>query len=127
MSWSPWRSRQRPAGVIQIYLPFNPIVELIGRDNHQLYLILLCGFTLFYAILFRLVARASSKLQRQAKENEYLALHDSLTDLPNRALFMERCQPGAPGGQARAVVVRGDDHGPRSIQGDQRHARTSPR
>ena len=80
----------RSAGVIQIYLPFNPIAELIGQDNHQLYLILLCGFTLFYAILFRLVARASAKLQRQAKENEYIALHDFLTELPNRSLFVER-------------------------------------
>jgi diguanylate cyclase (GGDEF)-like protein len=80
----------RPAGVIQVYLPFDPIAELIGQDNHQLYLILLCGFTLFYAILFRLVARASSKLQRQSEENEYQALHDSLTDLPNRSLFLER-------------------------------------
>jgi diguanylate cyclase (GGDEF)-like protein len=80
----------KSAGVIQIYLPFDPIAELIGRDNHQLYLILLCGFTLFYAILFRLVARASAKLQRQAKENEYLALHDPLTELPNRSLFLER-------------------------------------
>ena len=76
--------------MIQVYLPFDPIAELIGQDNHQLYLILLCGFTLFYAILFRLVARASSKLQRQSEENEYQALHDSLTDLPNRSLFMER-------------------------------------
>ena len=80
----------KTSGVIQIYLPFNPIAELIGQDNHQLYLILLMGFTLFYAILFRLVARASSKLQRQAQENEYQALHDSLTELPNRSLFLER-------------------------------------
>jgi diguanylate cyclase (GGDEF)-like protein len=80
----------RAVGIIQVYLPFDPIADLIGRDNHQLYLILLCGFTLFYAILFRLVARASSKLQRQAAENEYQAMHDSLTELPNRALFLER-------------------------------------
>jgi diguanylate cyclase (GGDEF)-like protein len=86
----PLEMNGKPDGVIQVFLPFNPIAELIGQDNHQLYLILLCGFTLFYAILFRLVARASSKLQRQAAENEYMALHDSLTDLPNRALFLER-------------------------------------
>ncbi|MEA2461431.1 MAG: hypothetical protein QOH90_1608, partial [Actinomycetota bacterium] len=78
------------AAVAQIFLPTEGIAKLVKLDTKQLYLLLLAGFTLFYAALFRIVATASSKLQRQASENEYLALHDSLTGLPNRALFLER-------------------------------------
>ncbi len=80
----------KPAAAAQLFLPSSHIADLVRVDTKNLYLILLAGFTLFYAALFRIVANASKKMQRQASENEYLALHDSLTGLPNRALFLER-------------------------------------
>ncbi|MEA2497885.1 MAG: hypothetical protein QOH26_290, partial [Actinomycetota bacterium] len=83
-------SGDKPAAVAQVFLSPEAIAKLVKLDTKKLYLLLLAGFTLFYAALFRIVATASTKLQRQASENEYLALHDSLTGLPNRALFLER-------------------------------------
>ena len=79
-----------PAGVLEISVPYEPIASAIRTDARQLQLVLLAGLALLWLALFRIVADASKKLRKQAEFNEYHALHDGLTNLPNRGLFRDR-------------------------------------
>jgi diguanylate cyclase (GGDEF)-like protein len=79
-----------PAGVFEIYLTYDPIQRWITEETQHIYAFLGVGLLVLWAGLFRLVRQASRTLQRQATENERLALRDALTALPNRVLFRER-------------------------------------
>jgi diguanylate cyclase (GGDEF)-like protein len=88
-----------PLGAINFFLPYGPIAKEISHEQRTLYMLLLGGIGLVWLVLFRIVAGASKRLRRQAEElelhadqKEYQALHDPLTELPNRALFGERIQ-----------------------------------
>jgi diguanylate cyclase (GGDEF)-like protein len=83
-------SEGRPAGAFEIYLSYRPIAVAVARDKRMIVLLVAGGLALLWAILYRIVARASRRLRRQAKENHRLARHDQLTGLPNRMLFVER-------------------------------------
>lgn len=50
---------------------------------------------------------ATDELAERERENEYQALHDSLTDLPNRTLFLRHLQEAveASGGKERLAVM----------------------
>ncbi len=83
-------ARGRPAGAFEIYLSYRPIAAAVTRDKHMIIALVAIGLALLWAILYRIVARASRRLRGQARENYHLARHDQLTGLPNRTLFLER-------------------------------------
>ncbi len=79
-----------PAGAFEIYLSYRPIAATVGHDERTIALVVFLGLALLWAILYRIVASASRRLRRQARENDRLARYDPLTGLPNRTLFRER-------------------------------------
>ena len=79
-------------GVILGYVAWDqdrPGLTLIGQASPAL----IAGFLLTAGVLFfllRRLRRAAGELQRSQSQAQYLAFHDTLTGLPNRALFEDR-------------------------------------
>jgi diguanylate cyclase (GGDEF)-like protein len=100
-------SLRRPAGAVEISVAYSRI-EAGVRDRTKNYsLLILLGLVVLYGVLFRIVAGASKALRQQAEVNEHQALHDSLTDLPNRTLFHDRVR--------QALTSARRDHVPAAV------------
>jgi diguanylate cyclase (GGDEF)-like protein len=99
----------RPAGAFEIYLSYAPIAAAVAGDKRTIVLVVTVGLALLWAMLFPIVARASQRLRRQARENYRLARYDQLTGLPNRTLFLERLAGALgrprPSGVTAAVLL----------------------
>ncbi len=74
-------------GVLEITLPYAPIQRLVRRQLHQTYLLLGAGLAVLYVVLALISWSTTSRLRRHAASQEHQALHDTLTGLPNRALY----------------------------------------
>ncbi|HXA53389.1 MAG TPA: bifunctional diguanylate cyclase/phosphodiesterase [Solirubrobacteraceae bacterium] len=104
---------ERPAGAFEIYLSYAPIGAAIAGDERTIAMVVFLGLALLWAILYRIVAAASKRLRRQARENDRLARYDQLTGLPNRTLFRERvaraltalAETGTDWGDARSASI----------------------
>jgi diguanylate cyclase (GGDEF)-like protein len=84
-----------PVGVLVVNSRYAPMAATISHETTQLYLALLLGLSLVYAILLLNQSSAKLRLQavslrRLAHDTEYLAHHDGLTGLPNRVLLRDR-------------------------------------
>ncbi len=100
-----FRAGGPPAGAFEIYLSYKPVAAAVQRDKRMIALLLAIGLALLWAVLYRIVARASRRLGRQAAENYRLARYDQLTGLPNRTLFVEEVERAAGRGEGAAVLM----------------------
>src|SRR5581483_3245093 len=100
-----FRAGGPPAGAFEIYLSYQPVAAAVQRDKRMIALLLAIGLALLWAVLYRIVARASRRLRRQAAENYRLARYDQLTGLPNRTRFVEDAEQAARTGAGTAVLM----------------------
>jgi diguanylate cyclase (GGDEF)-like protein len=76
-----------PIGVLEVYLPYDPIADSVSAGLNSLYFDLAVGLAVLYLVLFAITGFTSRSLRRQLAVNAFLAGHDTLTQLPNRDQF----------------------------------------
>jgi diguanylate cyclase (GGDEF)-like protein len=88
-------------GVMEVYLPYAPIRAEVTAGLGSLYRNLAIGLGVLYIVLFGISLSVTRGLRRQVKLTAHLAEYDTLTDLPNRTLFLRRAQAAMERGRQR--------------------------
>jgi predicted signal transduction protein with EAL and GGDEF domain len=83
-------------GVLELYVPFDPIASAIGKGQRAVYLSLLVGLALLWCVLIAVTTSVIRNLRRETKAHAYLAEHDVLTGLPTRERFVRQLAARPP-------------------------------
>jgi diguanylate cyclase (GGDEF)-like protein len=95
----------RSVGVLELALPYDAVAAEVHAASVRTYWRLCAGLALLYVVLGGISWSTTRRLRRQATQAEHDALHDSLTGLPNRALFRRRLEDAVNRGAPGAVVL----------------------
>ena len=95
----------RPNAVFELYIPYEPIAAQIARDQRVVYLALIIGLLVLYALLLPVVGKASRALRHQLAQSRFRATHDSLTGLSNRSQLKASAQSILAHGAPAALML----------------------
>jgi diguanylate cyclase (GGDEF)-like protein len=91
--------------VLEVYLSYAPTLRRAADATRLIRLVLLAGLALLWGLMWLLSVSVNRTLRRQAALNEHLAMHDSLTGLPNRRNLTARAQDLVDAGTTGALVL----------------------
>ncbi|MCU1589449.1 MAG: Diguanylate cyclase protein [Frankiales bacterium] len=91
--------------VLEVYLSYAPTLDRATAATRLIRLVLLGGLALLWGLMWLLSVAVNRTLRRQSQLNEHLALHDTLTALPNRRNLAAQAQRLADGGTSAALVL----------------------
>lgn len=88
----PMRFAGNPAvvGVAEADTSDSVATQAVQGRLRTIYIVLVIGMIGLWASLMPIAMGVARVLRRQVEENEHLAMHDTLTGLPNRNLFKDR-------------------------------------
>jgi diguanylate cyclase (GGDEF)-like protein len=92
-------------GVLELYLPYAPIAADTMAGEQAVGLALVGGLFVVWACLLGVSASVTKRLRHQSSTNAFLARHDALTGMPNRAQFTQRAEAAIPGATVERPVA----------------------
>ena len=107
------RATGQATGILELYLPYEPIAAVIRAQQRQTQVYLAGGLGVLYLVLGLVSWSTTRRLRQYAEEQTHQARHDSLTGLPNRSWFryqVDRALSRVPDGACGAVVLVDLDH-----------------